>query len=68
MHIDKIKIEPKNSTQKMSDSRPENNTHISAKNKIQISKDCPNNSTDKFLVLYSHKEHMKSNRTIKKKN
>ena len=59
MHIDKIKIEPKNSTQKMFYSRPEKSTQILTKNKIQISEDCPNDSTDKFLVLYSHKEHMK---------
>lgn len=59
MHIDKIKIEPKNSTQKMFYDRPEKSTQILTKNKVQISKDCPNDSRDKFLVLYSHKEHMK---------
>ena len=59
MHIDKIKIEPKNSTQKMFCSRPEKSTQILTKNKVQISKNCSNDSTGKFLVLYSHKEHMK---------
>ena len=59
MHIDKIKIEPKNNTQKMFCNRPEKSTWILTENIIQISKECPNDSTDRFLVLYSHKEHMK---------
>ena len=54
----KIKIKPKNNTQKDIDEQPEKNTRISAKNKIQISKDSSNAETENVLVLYSHKEHM----------
>ena len=59
MHMKKIKIKPKNNTQKDIDQQPEKSTRISAKNKIQISKDSPNAEAEKVLVLYSHKEHMK---------
>lgn len=59
MHMKKIKIKPKNNTQKDIDQHPEKSTRISAKNKIQISKDSPNAEAEKVLVLYSHKEHMK---------
>ena len=55
----KIKIKPKNNTQKDIDEQPEKNTRISAKNKIQISKDSSNAETENVLVLYSHREHMK---------
>ena len=59
MHMKKIKIKPNNNTQKDIDDQPEKNTRISAKNKIQISKDSSNAETENVLVLYSHKEHMK---------
>ena len=59
MHMKKIKIKPKNNTQKGIDEQPEKSTQVSAKNKVQISKDSPNVEPGKALVLYSHKEHMK---------
>ena len=59
MHMKKIKIKPKNNTQKDIDEQPEKNTRISAKNKIQISKNSSNAETENVLLLYSHKEHMK---------